>query len=82
MLTKNRKILNERENIEKKKDKMILNFPELFSKEELHIDLDNKNKLKQHNEFLLDYIKTQYREKKGSIDTKKKLEAPLKQLLK
>tara|TARA_Y100000741_G_C18236697_1_gene552000 strand:+ start:249 stop:497 length:249 start_codon:yes stop_codon:yes gene_type:complete len=82
MLSKNHKILNEREKIKKNKEKLIRFFPEMYSNKELQLELDNKNELTQHGNFLLDYIKTQNKEKGVSSDTKKKLEAPLKQLLK
>ena len=82
MLTKNHRIAREMQNEEKKKEKMKLDFPELFSREELQTELDEKNKLKQHSEYLLKYIKTQNKEKMGNRDTKTKLATPLKQLLK
>jgi hypothetical protein len=82
MLTKNHKISNEIDKIEKNKEKMIQNFPELFSNDELQHKIDNKIKLKQHGGFLLDYIKNQNKEFNGSSDTKKKLQSRLKQLLK
>ena len=44
---------------------MIEIYPEIFSKEELQLEIDNKNKLIQHSKFLLDYIKTQNKEKGG-----------------
>ena len=82
MLSKNHKITKERERIETNKKKMLLNYPELFSKEELRIDIDNKNKLSKHSKFLLDYIKTQNTENKESTDNKNKLQKALKDLLK
>ena len=76
MLTKNHRIAREMQNEEKKKEKMKLRFPELFSNEELQTEMDEKNKLKQHSDFLLKYIK----EQKGDKDTRKILERELKQL--
>ena len=82
MLTKNHKISNEREKIEKNEEKMMLRFPELFSNDELQHKIGNKIKLKNHGKFLLDYIKNQNKDYNGTIDTKNKLQSSLKQLLK
>ena len=82
MFTKNHKISNEREKIEKNEEKMMQRFPELFSKDELQHKIDNKIKLKKHGKFLLDYIKNQNKDYNGTIDTKNKLQSSLKQLLK
>jgi hypothetical protein len=82
MLPKNHIIVHEKEEIRKKMKNMKRDFPELFSKEELQIEIDNKIKLKQHSKNLLKYIKTQNKEKTGNPDTTKKLQKALKDLLK
>ena len=82
MLPKNHIIVHEKEEIEKKRKKMKLEFPNLFSREEFQTESDNEQKLKQHSNYLLKYIKKQNKEKKGNSDTKKILETPLKRHLK
>ena len=82
MLTKNHIIATKKEEIQKNKEKMKLEFPNLFTKEELQTELDDKKKLKQHSEYLLKYIKEQHMEQNSGSDTKKKLETTLKELLK
>ena len=82
MLSRNYKISNKKEEIQKNKEKMKLEFPELFSREELQTEIDEKNKLKEHSTYLLKYIKEQHKETNGNKDSKKKLESALKKHLK
>lgn len=64
--------------IQKNKDKLQTEFPNLFSDFENEIFYNNKKFLSQHIELLLKYISVQ----NGSRENKKLLEEPLKTIIK
>jgi hypothetical protein len=60
--------------IEKNKEKMMIETPNIFSEEEIQCENNNKRYLKKHIQKLLKYINSQ----NDDADSKKMLRTPLK----
>ena len=63
--------------IEKNKEKMMIETPNIFSEEEIQCENNNKRYLKKHIQKLLKYINSQ----NDDADSKKMLRTPLKNIL-